>query len=168
MIWNPLSLYFAARALTHNRSGRAEQAVEHARRAYRASGLKSPSRRAPVLLNAFYADLCGRIGAGEAAYEAARTTIIQINEINAGTRRGRPRKAEDQWFVLYWMRDVLVRTTPYIDSAAFELALAIPADYGSLDLEKTDRVLKDLFPVEREWALEMDAWVEKQRQALAS
>lgn len=168
MLWNPVSFYCIGRALILRRAGRIEEAVEHARRAYKTSLFEAPSLNAPVLFNAFYADLCERAGAGDIAYEAARTAIIQINEINAGTRRGRPRKAEDQWFILYWMRDVLVRSSPYIDSAAFELALAIPATYGSLNLEKTDSALKDLFPVEREWALEMDAWVEKQRQALAS
>lgn len=168
MLWNPFSGYCIARALILRRSGRVEEAVEHARRAFKASLLEAPSFHAPVLLNAFYADLCGQAEAGDIAYEAARTAIIQIDEINTGTRRGKPRKAEDQWFILYWMRDVLVRISPYIDSAAFELALAIPANYGSLNLERTDSALKDLFPVEREWALEMDAWVEKQRQALAS
>lgn len=168
MVWNPLSAYFIARALILSRAGNVEEAAEHARRAFTASWLKAPSVRAPVLLNAVYADLCGRIGAGEMAYEAARTAIVQIDEINAGTRRGGPKKAENQWFLLYWMRDVLIRLSPYIDSPAFELALAIPANYDSLDLERTAPLLKDLFPVEREWALEMDTWVEKQRQALAT
>ncbi len=168
MLWNPLSGWFVARALVLRRAGRGEEAAEQARRAFRASRLGPASSRAPVLLNALYADLCGLAEARDMAYEAARTVITQINEINSGTRRDKLKKAEDQWFVLYWMRDVLVRSSPYIDSEAWDLAFAIPANYGSLDLERTDRVLKDLFPVEREWALEMDAWVEKQREALAS
>jgi len=168
MLWNPFSTYLIARALVLSRSGNVEEAAEHARRAFTASWLQPPSPRAPVLLNAVYADLCGRIGAGEAAYEAARTAIVQIDDITSGTRRGGPKKAENQWFVLYWMRDVLIRLSPYIDSPAFELALTIPAKYDLLDLERTAPLLKDLFPVEREWALEMDSWLEKQRQALAS
>lgn len=168
MLWNPLAIYLVARALVLRQAGREAEAVEHVRRAFRAYWLEPPSSRAPVLLNALYADLCARTGAGEIAYEAARTTIVQINEINYGTRRGGPKRAENQWFVLYWMRDILTRLSPYIDSPAFELALEIPANYGSLDLERTNSLLKDIFPVEREWALEMDAWVEKQRQALAS
>jgi len=165
---NPIAACFLVRAIMLRLEERDAAALVPLRRAFKAYRLEAPSARAPVLLNAFYADLCMRTEAPEAAYDAARTAIIQINEINEGTRRGGPKRAENQWFILYWMRDVLSRLSPYIDSAAFELALAIPAKYSDLDLSRTNGILKDLFPVEQESAEQMDAWIEQQRQALSS
>lgn len=165
---NPIALFFVARAIFLRREGRNAEALDRLRRAFKANGVDAPSARATVLLNALYADQCMRAGESEIAYDAAWTAIVQINEINEGARRGGPKKAENRWFVLYWMRYVLSRLSPYIDSAAFELALTIPASYSDLDLPRTSSLLKDLFPVERDWAIQDDAWIEQQRQALSS
>ncbi len=168
MVRNPFAAYFVARSFVLRRAGRNEEAVEYARKAFRAYKADAPSARAPVILNAFYADLCERTGALETAYDAARTALIQINEINEGARRGGPKKAENQWFILYWMRYVLTRLSPYIDSGAWELAFAIPANYSSLDLPKTSSLLKDMFSFDREWAIEADLAVERERQEMSA
>lgn len=168
MVRDAFAALFAARALAFSRAGRNQEAVAYARKAFGAYSAAAPSARAPVLLNAFYADLCERTDAPEAAYDAARTVLIQINEINEGVRRGGPKRAEDQWFVLYWMRHVLSRLSPYVDSGAWELAFTIPANYSSLDLPKTSRLLKRMFPFEREWAIEADLAIERERQGLSA
>ncbi|MGH6979455.1 MAG: hypothetical protein ACRED4_09220 [Brevundimonas sp.] len=164
MVRNPFAAYFVARALVLKRRGRYEEAVAYVRKAFGAYGADAPSTRAPVILNALYADLCETTDAPETAYDAARTVLIQINEINDGLRRGGPKKTENQWFILYWMRYVLSSLSPNVDSGAWELALAIPANYSSLDLPKTSSLLKEIFPFEQNWAVEFDLAVERARQ----
>lgn len=164
---HPVAVVRLAHAVVLRNAGKDIQAKGSVEKAYRAYGAEAPSARAPVMLNAFYADLCERTGAVEVAYEAARTAIIQINEINAGERRGSPRIAENQWFILYWMRFVLSRLSQNIDSEAWELALAIPADYSQLDLPRTSSILKnDMFPFDREWAIQTDLMIERARQGV--
>lgn len=166
---HPIASFRVAHAVVLRDAGKTNEAKASAEKAYRAYGTEVPSARAPVMLNAFYADLCERTGAVEVAYQAARTAIIQIDEINAGKRRGSPKIAENQWFILYWMRFVLSRLSQNIDSEAWELALAIPADYSKLDLPKTSSALtKNMFPFEREWAIEADLAMERARQKLSS
>lgn len=166
---HPAAVVRLAHAVVLRNAGKDIKAKETAEKAYRAYGAGVPSARAPVVLNAFYADLCERTGAVEVAYEAARTAIIQIDEINAGERRGSPKIAENQWFILYWMRFVLSRLSQNIDSAAWELALAIPADYSKLDLPRTSSFLKnDMFPFDREWAIEADCAIEQARKRLVT
>lgn len=167
MMRHPVAGVRLAHAVVLRNAGKNIQAKESAEKAYRAYGAEVPSARAPVMLNAFYADICERTGAAEVAYEAARTAIIQIDEINAGERQGSPRIAENQWFILYWMRFVLSRLSRNINSEAWELALAIPADYSKLDLPKTSSVLKnDMFPFDREWAIQTDSMIERARQGM--
>ncbi len=167
MMRHPVAGVRLAHAVVLRNAGKSIQAKESAEKAYRAYGAEVPSSRAPVMLNAFYADLCERTGAVEVAYEAARTAIIQIDEIHAGKRRGSPKIAENQWFILYWMRFVLSRLSQNVDSEAWELALAIPADYSKLDLPRTSSVLKDdMFPFDREWAIEADFAIERARKGL--
>lgn len=165
---HPIAAVRLAHAVVLRNAGKNIQAKESAEKAYRAYGAEVPSSRAPVLLNAFYADLCERIGAVDVAYEAARIAIAQIDEIKAGERRGSPKIAENQWFILYWMRFVLSRLSPNIDSAAWELALAIPADYSKLDLARTSSALKeDMFPFDRDWAIQTDLAIEQARTRLS-
>ena len=168
MIQNPVVAFYFARSLVLRRQGREEDALRVVGKAYRACGGEAPSERAPVVLNAFYADLCERTGAIDTAYDAARTVVIQINEINEGVRRGGPKKAENQWFILYWMRYILSRLSHYVDSEAWELALAIPATYSSLNLPKTSSLLKDMFFFEQAWAITFDLSVEQARRDLAN
>lgn len=166
---HPLAVVSFADAVVLRNAGKNIQAKTSVEKAYRAYGAEAPSVRAPVMLNAFYADLCERTGAVEGAYEAARTAIIQIDAINAGERRGSPRIAENQWFILYWMRFVLSRLSQNIDSEAWELALAIPADYSKLDLPRTSSVLKnDMFPFDQEWAIQTDLMIERARQGMSA
>lgn len=169
MVKHPIAGFRLAHAVVLRDAGKNAEAKKSAEKAFRTYGVEAPSVRAPVLLNAFYADLCERTGAVEVAYEAARTAIVQINEINAGKRQGSPESAENQWFILYWMRFVLSRLSPYVDSAAWELALAIPADYSKLDLPSTSSTLKSvMFPFERKWAIEADLAIEQARKTLSA
>lgn len=165
---HPIAAVRLAHAVVLRNAGKNIEAKGSAEKAYRAYGAEVPSARAPVLLNAFYADLCERTGAVDVAYEAARTAIAQIDEIKAGKRRGAPKIAENQWFILYWMRFVLSRLSRNIDSAAWELALAIPADYSKLDLARTSSALKeDMFPFDRDWAIQTDLAIEQARTRLS-
>ena len=166
---HPIAALRVAHSVVLRDAGKNNEAKKSAEKAFRAYGVDAPSARAPVMLNAFYADLCERTGEVEVAYQAARTAIVQIDEINAGMRRGPPKIAENQWFILYWMRFVLSRLSPFIDSEAWELALAIPTDYSKLDLPKTSSALtKNMFPFEREWAIEADLAMERARRKLSS
>ena len=168
MVRNPFAAYFIARALILRREGKITEALAYIGKAFGAYRVVSPSARVPVILKAIYADLCEINSAPEAAYDAARTVIIQINEVNDGTRRGGPKKAANQWFILYWMRYILTRITPVVDSGAWELALEIPANYSVLDLSKTSSLLKEIFPFEQDWALEFDLAVERARQEVSA
>lgn len=166
---HPIASFRVAHAVVLRNAGKTSEAKASAEKAYRAYGTEVPSARAPVMLNAFYADLCERTGALEVAYQAARTAIIQIDEINAGKRRGSPKRAENQWFIQYWMRFVLSRLSQNVDSEAWELAMAIPADYSKLDLPMTSSVLKEnMFPFDREWAIETDLAFDRARQRLSA
>ena len=164
---NPFAALYIAMGLSLRRRGRESDAISYVEKAFKAYRVEGPSERAPVLLNAFYADLCERTGATDTAYDAARIVVIQINEINEGVRRGGPRKAENQWFILYWMKNVLSRSSLHLDSEAWDLALAIPATYSSLNLPKTSSLLKDMFFFEHEWAITFDQAVDQARRDLA-
>jgi hypothetical protein len=162
-IRNPIAAFHVAWSLVQRREGRELQALRLAEKAYRACRVGAPSEHAPVLLNAFYADLCERTGDFENAYHAARATVLQVNEINEGARRGYPTKAEDQWFMLYWMKYILVRISGSATYDAWSFALAIPATYASLDLPRTSNILKDMFTFDRDWAMAFDLTVERAR-----
>ncbi|MDP3399664.1 MAG: hypothetical protein Q8R97_00925 [Brevundimonas sp.] len=155
-IKNPVAACHVAWSLVLRREGRELEALGHTEKAFRACRIEPPSDRAPVLLNAYFADLCERTGRADEAYEAARTVVIQLNEINYGGRKAWPSRPQDQWFLLYWMKYILGRVAADTQYDARSLAISIPATSAQLDMPETAKILKSMFVFDLDWAADVD------------
>ena len=122
-------------------------------------GHGGPSPATPLIANVFFADLCERQGNTEAAFRACEIAIRQMDDGIDGDRV--EYRIDNINYLKFKCKWILSRVSKFRDSIAFEMIKNINVKYDSLNIGNTNSLIRNLFPIDRQSANQLDEFIKE-------